>query len=50
MGPRDAEVKTRGQRPTDAIAESQRSEGEIDPESKSGDPKLVGSGLELEDK
>ncbi len=46
--PRDVEEEIRGPRPVDAGG--QRSEGQRGPESKSGGPRLAGSGPELEDK
>ncbi len=48
--PRDVDAEVRGQRPVNAKAEGQRSEGQRGPKSESGSPRPAGSGLELEDK
>ncbi len=49
-GQRTVDTEAEGQKLTDAKAEGQRSEGQRDLESESGDPRLVRSGPELEDK
>ncbi len=48
--PKDADAEIGGQKPADAKAKSQRSEGQRGPESKSGGLRSAGSGPELEDK